>query len=93
MLDVTPEELRRLQDDEETLRRAQTTADGEPSAAAGEKFFRRDGLVYRRYSPPGSDDDAHSIDQLVLPTPLRPVVLKLAHDIPDGGSSRAQKDA
>ena len=79
---MRPEELRKLQDDDESLRRI---TDGAPSAAAGEQFFRRNGLVYRRYSPPGSDDDAHSMDQLVLPTALRPAVLKLAHNIPIAG--------
>ena len=83
--DVPPEELRRLQDADESLSRPRSIADGAPSAAAGENFFRRDGLLYRRYSPPGADSDAHDIEQLVLPTELRPTVLKLAHDVPMAG--------
>ena len=84
-LDVTPEELRRLQDNDESLARPRMIADGASGAATDEKFFRKDGLIYRRYTLPGSDDDAHKITQLVLPTQLRPVVLKLAHDIPMAG--------
>ena len=70
-LDVTPEELRKLQDSDESLDRLRLIADGAPSVAAGEQFFRQDGLVYRRYTPAGSNEDAHSVDQLVLPTQLR----------------------
>ena len=83
--DVSPEELRRLQDADESLSRPRSIADGAPSAAAGENFFRQDGLLYRRYSPPGADSDAHDNEQLVLPTELRPTVLKLAHDVPMAG--------
>ena len=88
---MTPEELRKLQDNDESLSRPRIIADGAPGAAAREKFFRQDGLIYRRYSPPGSDDDAHSIDQLVLLTPLHPAVLKLAHDIPMAGHLGCKK--
>ena len=90
-LNVTPEELRRLQDSDESLDRPRLIADGALSAAAGEQFFRQDGLVYRRYTPAGSDGDAHSVDQLVLPTQLRPAVLRLAHDIPMAGHLGRQK--
>ena len=85
-LDVTLEELRRLQDKEESLDRPRLIADGALSAAAGEQFFSQEGLVYRRHTTPaGSNEDAHSVDQLVLPTQLRPAVLRLAHDIPMAG--------
>ena len=77
-----PEELRRLQDKDESLDRPRLIADGALSTAAGEQFFRQEGLVYRRYTPAGSNEDAHSVDQLVLPTQLRLAVLRLAHDIP-----------
>ena len=92
-LDVSPEELRRLQDHDESLCRPRLIADGAPSAAAGERFFRRDGLLYRRYSPPGADSDAYDIDQLVLPAPLRSTVLTLAHDIPMAGHLGKKKTA
>ena len=89
-LDVSPEELRRLQDHDESLCRPRLIADG---AAAGERFFCRDGLLYRRYSPPGADSDAYDIDQLVLPAPLRSTVLTLAHDIPMAGHLGKKKTA
>ena len=84
-LDITTEDLRELQENDGSLIRSRPIADGEPTATAGEMFFRRKGLLYRQYNPAGSDDDSHSIEQLVLPTQLRPAVLKLAHDIPMAG--------
>ena len=92
-VDVTPEELRKLQDGDESLRQPRHIADGEPSAGAGEQYFRQDGLLYRRYSPPGRDSDELSVDQLVLPKQLRPTVLKLAHDIPMAGHLGKKKTA
>lgn len=55
------------------------------TAAAGEKFHRRDGILYHQYSPPGADSNIQDIEQLVLPSPLRSIVLKLAHNIPMAG--------
>ena len=83
-LEVSSEKLRQLQEGDESLCRLRIIADGTPSAAAGENIYRRDGLIYRRYDPPGADSDS-SIEQLVLPTLLRPAVMKLAHDIPMAG--------
>ena len=57
-----------------------------PSTSAGQGFFRRHGLVYRRYQTPGTDE---LIEQLVLPIQCRPPVLKLAHDIRWQGTSVA----
>ena len=90
---VTSEELCNLQDSDKSLHRSRLIADGAPGATVGENFYRQNGLVYRQYSPPGSDDDAHSIDQLVLPTQLRPAVLKVAHDIPMAGHLGRKKTA
>ena len=67
-LNITSEELRKLQDSDESLHHVCTVADGKPNAAAGEKFFRQDGLLYRRFYPPGIDDEEYSIKQLVLPS-------------------------
>ena len=50
-LDVSPEELRKLQHDDDSLCRQREIAEGASSAAAGENFFYRDGLLYRQYSP------------------------------------------
>ena len=60
-------------------------AAGDPSLA-GDDFFTCDGLLYRRYRPPwGHGDEAMMIEQLVLPTPCRKAVLRLAHDVPLAG--------
>ena len=44
-LDISADGLRALQDEDETLRRARTIANEDLSAAAGEVFFRREGLL------------------------------------------------
>ena len=46
-------------------------------------FFTREGLLYRRARGRGTDDE--ETEQLVLPTPKRRMVLKLAHSIPWAG--------
>ena len=85
-LNISATELRILQDKDTSLQRIREIADGVPSAAAGEEYFRREGLVYRLYRPPGADDDdARTFEQLVLPTVCRKAVLQLAHDIPMAG--------
>ena len=50
-LDIPAEDLRALQESDSTLDHARSVADGTPTPAAGERFFRRDGVLYRRYSP------------------------------------------
>ena len=78
-LNISAEELQVLQNEDGSLQRAREIAEGTSSAAAGEKYFRRDGLIYRLYKPPGAvNDDARAIAQLVLLTPCRQAVLKLA---------------
>ena len=81
-LDISPEDLRKLQREDGTLTHAREVADGKPSTVAGWGFFRRDGLLYRTYQPPGSID---STEQLVQPVQCRIAVLKLARDIPLAG--------
>ena len=66
---------------------------GGPNVTAGEVFVRRDGLLYQRYQPPGADEEAQVIEQLVLPTCCRPAVLQLAHDIPMSGHLGKKKTA
>ena len=85
-LDISAEGLRALQNADPTLQKVRSVADGEDSTAEGEVFFRRDGLLYRRYSPPRSlEGDSDIVEQLVLPTACRPAVMKLAHDMPMAG--------
>ena len=59
-------------------------ADGDPSTA-GVGFFRRDGLLYRRWQRPGQDSEALAVEQLVLPLACWPTVLALTHTIPLAG--------
>ena len=84
-LDISKEELKTFQEKDETLERPRMIANGQQSAAAGENFFLQDGMLYRRYQPPGSISESQVVDQLVLPTRCRNAVLKLAHDIPMAG--------
>ena len=91
--DVSPEELRKLQHDDDSLCQQREIAEGASSAAAGENFFYRDGLLYRQYSPPGVNNSAHDIEQLVVPAQLRPPILRLAHNIPMAGHLVKKKTA
>ena len=47
------------------------------------QFFLRDGLLYRSWSPKGSQPgDIRSCEQLVLPQLCRELVMRLSHDVP-----------
>ena len=83
-LEISAEELQRLQKEDDTLVAANNAADGDPSTA-GVGSFRRDGLLYRRWQPPGQDSEALAVEQLVPPQACRPTVLALAHTIPLAG--------
>ena len=52
---------------------------------AGPGFCRRDRLLYRRWTPPGCNEEEMVVEQLVLPVRCREVVVKLAHEIPLAG--------
>ena len=55
-------------------------------AKEGVGFFTRDGLLYRRWIPPGrGDEEEMAVEQLVLPRQCREMVLRLAHTIPLAG--------
>ena len=84
-LDVTPEELRRLQNADATLDRARAAADsGEVTVhektGTKTKFIRRKGLLMREVSI-----DNRVYKQVCVPQGLRKEVLKLAHDTPMSG--------
>ena len=82
-LDISADQLRTLQSSDMTLEAVQRAADGQP-CSAGVGFFRKDGLLYRRWAPPGRDEEM-ATEQLVLPTQCRKTVLEVAHDIPLSG--------
>ena len=84
-VNISATKLRNLQDEDNTLVQARLVADGQPSTVAGCGFFRRDGLLYRRYQPPGTSGVDDTTEQLVLLLQCRPAVLQLAHDIPLAG--------
>ena len=64
-LEISAVELKVLQDKDETLVKIRRAADGHPcSARPG--FFRIDGLLYRRWTPPGRGEES-AVEQLVLP--------------------------
>ena len=89
---LTASELKVLQQNDETLEAVRRAADGEQSTAGG-GFFKKDGVIYRRWTPPGRDTDAMTVEQLVLPSPCRRTVLKVAHQIPLAGHLGKTKTA
>ena len=81
-LDLSASELWSMQQADESLQAVRQVARGQPSTVAGQGFFERDGLLYRRWIPSQSMGGGSEIEQLVLPTPCRKAVLQLAHEIP-----------
>ena len=79
-LEIGADEMKTLQAAEATLNAVREAADGHP-CSAGIGFFRRDGLLFRRWTPPGRDKQDMSVEQLVLPVQCRRTVLQVAHDI------------
>ena len=92
-LELSAEELRKLQEGDDTLAVLRKVADGQSSTIAGPGFFRRDGLLYRRWMPPGCNEEGMMVEQLVLPVRCRGVVIKLAHEIPLAGHLGKDKTA
>ena len=98
--DEMEEELNRLrateltvwQEEDETLQEVCKAADGDQSTT-GEGFYRRDGVIYRRWTPPGQDAEAGAVEQLVLPQRCRETVLVMAHSVPMSGHLGKNKTA
>ena len=82
-LNIGVDQLRRLQESDPSLEPVRRAADGEPSTA-GVGFFRQEGVLYRRWTPPGLPSEM-SVEQIVLPQSCRPSVLHIAHTIPLAG--------
>ena len=89
-LDISVQELQRLQEADKTLETVRLAAGG-TSTTAGKGFFKKDGLVYRQWTSPGRDDV--TVEQLVLPQECRGTVLELAHKIPLAGHMGKNKTA
>ncbi len=90
-LGISGAELRRLQGADHTLATLRAAAQGKVNAA-GPNFFERDGLVYRRWVPPGREEET-AIEQIVLPKECRRTVLRMAHTIPIAGHLGRKKTA
>ena len=91
-VELSAEELRELQEKDDTLAVLRKAADGQSSTMAGPGFCRRDGLLYRRWTPPGCNEEEMVVEQLVLPVRCREVVVKLAHEIPLAGHLGKDKE-
>ena len=89
---VSAEYLKSLQETDNSLEAVRCAANGAVNSA-GRGFFRRDGLIYRHYTPPGGYIGEMGIDQLVLPRECRRIVLQLAHDTPLAGHLGKDKTA
>ncbi|KAL5505725.1 hypothetical protein EMCRGX_G007206 [Ephydatia muelleri] len=87
--DITIEDLKKLQAEDPTLAEVLRAADRSANESVAE-YFRREGLVYRRWTPKGRSS-TFQVEQLVLPKRCRGTVLKLAHDVPLGGHLGKEK--
>ena len=61
-----------------------------PSQLETAEYFKRDGLIYWRWTPPGQGKECE-VEQLVLPKTCRKKVLELGHVIPLVGYLGAEK--
>ena len=63
------------------------------ASTAGVGFFKCDGLLYHRWTPPESNGELSETEQFVLPMQCRKPVLDLAHQIPIAGHMGKNKTA
>ena len=85
--DITMEEMKRLQEQDISPTRAREVAESEETESM---FFKRGGLLYRRWTPAGCGVE-REIVQLILPEKCRRTTLKLAHEIPIAGHLGSEK--
>lgn len=64
-LDLTAQDFQWLQEEDSSLEAVRAAADGGVSTA-GQGFFKRDGLMYRQWTPPGRGEKLE-MDQLIVP--------------------------
>ena len=69
-----------MQDADESLEVARQLADESPQSTP-RSFFRKDGLLYRRWKPSKQGEEG-DINELVLPSGCRKKVLELSHSVP-----------
>ena len=82
-MDLATQEFQQRQEEDSTLGGVRAAADGCVSRA-GSGFCRRNGLIFRRWTPPGRGEESE-VEQLVVPKECRRMVLQLAHEIPLAG--------
>ena len=85
VLDISTQELKKLQASDKTLEAANKAADEGANLVAGRGFFRREGLLYRRWTPRSIRGEEQVVEQLVLPKACRDQVFNIAHSIPLAG--------
>lgn len=79
-LDMTTDDLRRLQQGDPTLSGLRSAAQGQPQTCV----YEENGLLYRQWVP-HREGELRTCQQLILPLQCRKVVLRLAHKIPMAG--------
>eukprot|EP00731_Ephydatia_muelleri_P022383 Em0014g974a len=87
ILDISADELQRLQENDSTLANIRQMVADEARKGEDSEYFMKDGLLSRRWAPYGRKE--FEIEQLVLPKQLRRTVLELAHEIPLAGHLEA----
>lgn len=83
VLDISVEEMKSLQEGDPSLEDIRKTVKVR-EAKSGVGFFRKSGLLYRRWLPKHGGDEM-SVEQLILPQRCRSSVMSLAHSIPLAG--------
>ena len=91
-LDMSAADFMARQEQDESLDTLKRAAQGE-ATSAGVGFFERDGLLYRRWTPPGAGGEEMAVEQLVLPRDCREGAMKVAHQIPIAGHMGKNKTA
>lgn len=86
ILEATPEQLKKWQEEDPTLTKARELARQGDSEGDRVAFYYKDGILYRQWRPRGTDaGDVRRCEQLVLPRQCRSLILRVAHDIPMAG--------
>ena len=81
---IGTEELKRLQVEDPSLAQIREYARRSEQTESEARFLWRDGILYRQWKP-RKPKLSETIEQIVLPTQCRQMVMKLAHDQPTGG--------
>ena len=86
-LDLDASDLKRMQEDDESLKQAWEAARGKPNCAVGPGFFIKDGLLLRK------SGKLDQFEQVVVPLSCRQDILRLAHEVPLAGHLGKNKTA